>query len=453
MMVIHLFVTSGHDRCYCLLLLLKSAKKTNHMRKSKSTKRKYLSPIGLALLGMAAPAFGQQESGNVVRMERLEKENLELRKRLEALEQKEGIGGGALPTNGVRALSNIQLNGFAQASYFFDGSRPADRKSNAYLWNTSENSFSINKVKVTLASPAVERSGEEWGAAYRVSMIWGEDAPVLNTGAGFAGMEDLREAYVELNIPLGTGLNFKAGQLISLLNYESGDGGAANANFSQGNQWFFTGNGPSAGVQLGYTFTDWLDIKVRVQNGLYAGPVDVNSEKTVLGAIGIKPTKDLWFSLIGWGGEEVLGAPLYVSGGSLLAGYQLTQGLGLGFEFDYFNFDPDPAPSGELWSIGTWLTYDFTEKVGLALRAEYLDDKDGIGIKGVGYPGAARAGSAIMSPDANGDLASITLTLNYKPVPNVKIQPEVRLDHTSYKDGFDGQDTRFMVGAGITYLF
>ena len=64
-----------------------------------------------------------------------------------------------------------------------------------------------------------------------------------------------------------------------------------------------------------------------------------------------------------------------------------------------------------------------------------------------------RAGSAILSPDATGDLASVALTLNYKPVPNVKIQPEVRFDHTSYKDGFDGVQDRFIVGAGVSYLF
>jgi hypothetical protein len=92
-----------------------------------------------------------------------------------------------------------------------------------------------------------------------------------------------------------------------------------------------------------------------------------------------------------------------------------------------------------------------TEKVGLALRAEYLDDPDGFGLKGIALGG--RAGSAIMSTEADGDLASLTLTLNYKPLPNVKIQPEIRYDHTSYAAGFDGQDSRFIVGAGISYLF
>ena len=419
-------------------------------------KKRLVTPIGMgaclgsALIGGAPPAQAQ-ETGSTVRMERLEKENLDLKKRLESLEammQKEGIGT-SLPTNSVKALGDVQISGFVTASYFYDTSDPADRKSNGYLWNTSEDSFSINKVKVTIASAPVERSGDAWDAAYRASLIFGEDAPIVNTGGENQGLEDLREAYVELNAPIGTGLNIKAGQLISLLNYESGDGGAANANFSQGYQWFYTGNGPSAGVQLGYTFADWIDAKVRVQNGLYAGAIDNNSGKTYMGSLGLKPIENLWLSIIGFGGHETAGFD--VLGGSLLAGYQFTKPFGIGFEFDYFHFDPDPAPEAELWSVGTWLSYDFTEKVGLAFRAEYLDDNDGFGIPNISLGG--RPGSAIVSPDTSGDLASITLTLNYRPVPNVKIQPEIRYDNTSYQDGFDGQDSRFLVGAGISYLF
>jgi hypothetical protein len=410
--------------------------------------------IGSALLGTAHSTYGQGESGNTVRMERLEKENSDLKTRLESLEsmmKKEGIGT-SLPTNSVKALSSVQLSGFVTASYFYDTSKPGDQRSNGYLWNTTENSFSINKVKVTLASAPVERSGDKWDAGYRASLIFGEDAAVVNTGGEVQGLEDLREAYVELNAPIGSGLNIKAGQLISLLNYESGDGGAANANFSQGYQWFYTGNGPSAGLQLGYEFTDWLDVKARVQNGLYAGAIDNNRSKTFMGSIGLKPMKDLWISLIGFGGNEASGAGGFsLAGGSVLAGYQVNK-LGLGLEFDYFAFDPNyNQKTANLWSIGTWITYDFTDKFGIALRAEYLDDPDGFGIKGIALGG--RPGSAIMSPDPDGDLSSITLTLNYKPTPNIKIQPEIRFDHTSYAAGFDGQDNRFLIGAGISYLF
>jgi len=408
--------------------------------------------VGTALLAAGPSAFAQQtESGNTVRMERLEKENAELKKRLDALEtmaQKEGLAPSATGPKFVKSLSEMQISGFVTASYFYDTSTPKDRKSNGYLWNTSEDSFSINKVKLTLASPPAERSGEKFSAGYRASLIFGEDAAVVNTGGEVQGLESLREAFIDLNVPLGSGLNVKAGQLISLLNYESGDGGAANANFSQGYQWFYTGNGPSAGVQLGYTFTDWLDVKARVQNGMYAGAIDNDDCKTLMGAIGLKPAKDLWISLIGFAGRENPG--FTVAGGSVLAGYQI-QNLGLGFEFDYFNFDRAAGNKSDLWSIGGWLTYDFTAQWGIGLRAEFLDDTDGFGINGVGLAG--RPGSAILSPDSNGELGSVALTLNYKPWPNVKIQPEIRFDRTSYKNGFDGAESRFLIGTGVSYLF
>jgi hypothetical protein len=191
-----------------------------------------------------------------------------------------------------------------------------------------------------------------------------------------------------------------------------------------------------------------VDVKFRVQNGIYAGAIDNNSGKAYMASVGLKPMKDLWLSLVGFQSHETAG--FSVSGASLLGGYQLGK-LGLGTELDYFIFDPSPASEAIFWSIGGWLTYDFTPKVGVALRAEYLDDKDGFGVKGIALGG--RAGSAILSPDTDGDIASLALTLNYKPVPNIKIQPEVRFDHTSYRNGYDGQENRFLIGAGISYLF
>ncbi|HMJ88909.1 MAG TPA: hypothetical protein VK530_03790, partial [Candidatus Acidoferrum sp.] len=59
--------------------------------------------IGTALLASSPNAFAQAESGNTVRMERLEKENAELKKRFEAVEamaQKEGL----VPSSGAPKL-------------------------------------------------------------------------------------------------------------------------------------------------------------------------------------------------------------------------------------------------------------------------------------------------------------------------------------------------------------
>lgn len=422
--------------------------------------------LGVVLGGVTG--LHAQSATTEDKLAQLEQQNKALQQRLDALEsmaKKEGlIEGGPPARKAVSALSDVTISGFVTTSFFHDSSEPhtPGNISPGYLWNRVNNSFSINKAKLTLASPPVERSGDKFDAGYRVSLIAGQDAPFVNPGSKMIGFDFLREAYVELNIPVGTGLDVRAGELISLLNYESGDGGAVNNNFSQGNQWFLTGNPPGEAVQLGYTLNDWLGVKFRVQNGMFAGPVDNNSSKTFMGAIDLKPTKSLWFSLLGFGGREDAIFVQSLWGASLLGGWQATDKLGFGTELDYWRFQ-DPAgslavvsgsvPAGNfpVWSAGLWAAYDFTPQVGLALRGDFLSDKHGVDATKFG-DGAPLG--FLNAPGTGQDLASLTLTLNWKPLPNIKIQPEIRLDHTSWAGGFvSGKQYRVIIGAGASYLF
>ncbi len=339
--------------------------------------------VGTALIASSPGAFAQSESGGAVRMERLEKENADLEKRLDTLEgmaQKEGLTPSAPPPYVVKALSEIQLSGFVQASYFYNTANPKDGMSDAYLWNTKDKSFSLNKFKVTAASKPV--ASDKWDAGFKASLIFGEDAPQLNTPGNNSSFNDLREAYVELNVPIGTGLNIKAGELISLLNYESGDGGAANVNFSQGNQWWFTGNGPSAGVQATYNFTDKVGLSLRVDNGLFQGPVDNNEGKAFSASLNFKPTSNFWFNVYPFYDCQPAGAE--TKGVGTIGGVQLTEKLGTGFEIDYFNFD-SPGNSSDLWSIGGWGLHArgreeevLPARLGLRLSAHDEQDPQGI---------------------------------------------------------------------------
>ncbi len=401
--------------------------------------------VGTALLvGAGVASVGAQDAA---RLEKLEKENAELIKRLEnieALAVKEGIlPKDKTPNKTLKFLADTEISGFVQASYFYNTARPADGASDAYLWNTRNNSFSINKIKLSVGSKALPT--DTWAAGYKVSLMFGDDAGQLNSNVGGnTSFNDVREAYVEMNVPIGTGLNIKAGELISLLNYESGDGGAANPNFSQGNQWWFTGNGPSAGVQASYNFTDKVGLTLRVDNGLFQGPIDNNDGKAFSGSLNFKPTAKLWENLYFFYDRQP-GATV-VKGFGTIGGYQVTEKLGTGWEFDFFDIDA-PAATTDIWSVGGWVWYDFTSQVGVAFRGDYITQDTGV------LGPAVRPGAGITSADTSGDLASLTLTLNYKPVPNIKIQPEVRLDMTSYTGGLDGKKSRVIVGCGVTYSF
>jgi hypothetical protein len=239
----------------------------------KNTRRKTLAVLSAVVGAMVGGGFTVHAQTDP---NKLEQENQELRKRLDDMEtllEKEGLKpSGDTTPKAVTALSEVKISGFVSTSYFYDVGNSKDSHPAGYLWNTSLNSFTINKVKLTLASPDVDK--DQWSAAYRASFIWGQDAPIVDTGGTKDnGFNWIREAYLELNIPIGTGLDFKAGELISLLNYESGDGGPVNGNWSQGYQWYYTGNPPDGAVQLGYDFNDMFGIKLRLQNGLYSGTI------------------------------------------------------------------------------------------------------------------------------------------------------------------------------------
>ena len=184
-------------------------------------------------------------------------------------------------------------------------------------------------------------------------------------------------------------------------------------------------------------------LTLRVQNGLFQGPVDNNQGKALLGSLALKPTQNLWVNLIGWYDDQTGGTDVY--GVSSIGGYQVTKKLGTGYEVDYFNFR-SPGNASDLWSVGGWVWYDFTDKVGLALRADYVDSPDPT----FGLGPAVRPGAGITTFGAS-HLGSVTLTLNLKPAPNIKIQPELRYDYTSGL--LDGKKDRFIVGCGASYLF
>lgn len=407
-----------------------------------------VSPIIRACLGgaiIAGMPINNLHAQDASRLEKLEMENAALKARLDALD---GKGDGPGKSYIVKAMSDITISGFVQASYFYNTARPDDGVSDAFLWNTKDNSFSLNKFKLTIASKPV--ATDKWDAGFRASLIFGDDAPQLNSGGanGLGGanssFNDLREAYVELNAPIGTGLNIKVGELISLLNYESGDGGAANPNFSQGNQWWFTGNGPSAGVQATYNFTDKLALVARIDNGLFQGPVDNNSGKAFSTSLNLKPTSKLWMNIYGFWDDQP--GDNETKGFGTIGGLQITDKLNTGYEFDYFNFD-NAGNRTDVWSIGSWTSFDFTPTTGFAFRADFIDSHGGV------LGPAVRPGAGITTTDVDGNLASFTLTLNWRPAPNIKVQPEIRLDTTSFAEGLDSHGARLTIGAGVTYLF
>ncbi len=422
----------------------------------------------LALLTAAGLPVHAQTSTND-----LAKENQELKKRLDAVEdilKKEGLKPSAESKDPpVAALSEITISGFVTSSYFYDVANSKDNHPTGYLWNGAMNQFTLNKAQLVIQSPAVSK--DKWDAGFFLSLLYGEDQPVNDPSGG--GFSAIRQAYIDLNIPVGTGLDIRVGEMTSLLNYESGDGGAVNDNFSQGYQWWYTGNGPAETVQAAYDFNDVFSLKARLQNGLYNGEVGTGS-KTFMGGFYIKPDKKTSLAFLGFEGQQNnIGVPVYsLDGGSFIGSRQIIESCNLtcALEGDYFHYSgfnaanagfPSGEPHGDFWSVGGWLAADLAPTWRLALRAELIDDPSGFGTvwnspnppSVEGYAGAPGFPASIYYTSEGQELTEVTLTLNYKPTPNIKIQPEIRWNHSTVSAALNGKSDQVIVGMGVSYLF
>jgi hypothetical protein len=418
--------------------------------------------------GFTAHAQTQTDTNN------LEQQNQALRRRLDAMEdllKKEGLepsGKAADPP--VAALTQVQISGFVTSSYFYDAANSKDNHPTGYLWNGDMNQFTLNKAQLILQSPAVSK--DKWDAGFFVSLLYGEDQPDNDSSGG--SFSAIRQAYIDMNIPIGTGLDIRAGEMTSLLNYESGDGGAVNDNFSQGYQWWYTGNGPAETVQAAYDFNDIFSLKLRLQNGLYNGEVGTGS-KTFMGGFYVNPDSKTCLAFLGFEGQQNnIGVPVYnLDGGSFIGSRKIIDSCNftIATEADYFHysgFDANTAgfasgdPHGDFWSVGCWAGVDLAPTCRLALRAELIDDPSGFGTvynspdpAKVEYGAGAGPAfpSSIYTSGEGQELTDVTLTLDYKPAANVKIQPEIRWNHSTVSAALNGKSDQVIVGMGVSYLF
>lgn len=187
------------------------------------------------------------------------------------------------------AQKGITLSGYVDTSYTEQfagtgeygqvgntGSGPANVHAALRQFDTSNNTFNVNAVKLALEKALPDKN--EWAAGFRIDMIYGSDAKYLGdsafqsasnytegTGSNYTGMA-LEQALVKFRVPVGNGLDFYMGKFVTFLGYEVIES-PANLNFSRG--LLFTNAIPltHTGVYADYKFNDTVEAKLGVVDG------------------------------------------------------------------------------------------------------------------------------------------------------------------------------------------
>jgi hypothetical protein len=102
----------------------------------------------------------------------------------------------------------------------------------------------------------------------------------------------------------------------------------------------------------------------------------------------------------------------------------------------------DPTQDAKWWSLGVWVTNDFSSTLGLALRGDYVNDQNG-----------ARSSTVLgFGPNTGQKFGSGTVTLNIRSWPNAVVRPEVRYDRSTL-GAFNGKKDQVTVALGVAYLY
>jgi hypothetical protein len=345
-------------------------------------------------------------------------------------------------------LAGFKLTGFAVGSYAYSGHSVGGTTIVGRLYDRQQNTFTLNALALVLDKPY---DPAKFSAGFHTEVLVGQDASVIQSTGFFSPTTpaDVPHLYVTLNVPTasGNGLQFKVGRIPTLLGLEVIET-YANPNWSEGNQFIYVENFTATGLSVETKFNDHVDAQFRVING-WDQVVDNNTRKSLMGRVGIYPDALTSLGVVGFWGPEEPGnntANRYGFEGLL---WRKMGNAQLWVQGDYGQEQanaalPDPTKDAKWWALGSWVTYDFSPTLGLALRGDYVDDQNGARTSNTfGFPA---------STGAKHKFGSGTATLNIKAWPGAMLRPELRYDRSTLA-AFNGKKDQITVAMALAYLY
>ena len=360
----------------------------------------------------------------------------------------------AAPAPAAPAGPKVNISGFVTASYTYSTRHTGGAGSPIVgrLYDRFHDQIELNAAKLTLDKPVAT---DKWDAGAHVDLLFGQNPAVIQSaGLNLGTNGDIEQAYATVNIPAGDGkyVQFKAGKLVTLMGVEVIED-VVNPNLSEGNQFIYVENFTNTGLRMDVKPAAQVDFELALING-WDVVQDNNSKKSFMGRIGITPDALTTVALVGYLGNEkaALGGVTPSGnryGGNLVVTRKIGSKTTINLQGDYGEEKDLPAvgETAKWWAAGLWAAFDVSPVLNVALRGDYMDDKDGARTSGVlGFP-----------VNTGQKFGSGTVTFNIKRWDSVLIRPEIRYDRSNLlvfpaTDGTLHKD-QLTFALGASYLF
>ena len=373
-------------------------------------------------------------------------------------------------------LSATTLSGYVDTSAQWNlGTGNANVPAYAYGGPSKADGFNLNAAKVSLQKPV--NTADSWGAGYQVDLFMGPDADTFaNQSTSIAADFALRQAFVTLHAPIGSGLDVQIGVWDPIMGSEVTDA-PNNPNFTR--SYGYTIEPVShTGVKATYAFCDAFSATFGVANTFgptINGRAFLNGGTTVPNT-GQGPKAESYKAYMAavtftaptncgaLGGSTITacfmnGFDAASPGAGLSAADQTSwyvvanlntpvTGLKAGVSYDYAGVSGQPLTrgfphvSGYANAAGLYVSYQFTEKLALYGRGEYA---------------SSNARNVLLAHE----LFETTGTLQYDLWKNVLSRIEFRWDHAAddshpFGGAVAGQGTKnnsYILLADFAYKF
>src|SRR5262245_28603546 len=347
--------------------------------------------------------------------------------------------GPAVPTlDKVLEASGISMTGYIDAAYTH-ANRTIETGFSPRVFDSHNNDFLLNQVGLQIAKQPKE------GFGGLVNITAGNDARFIHSAPDAAGPAanpfDLTQAYLQY---AGGPLTIIGGKFTTLHGTEV-IWSPSNANYSRS---LLFGSVPftHTGVRGTFAASDAISLIAGVNNG-WDQTADNNKGKTLELGVTATPIKPLSLAASYYGGKE-LGTVTGADGNNIegrresfnfVASWTVIDPLSVGFEYltvkqkDAVSDGAGGTKDGKYNGYAFYLGYTFIPKWKISLRAESLDDKDGLR-----FPGAITAAAANGVMITGSKHKEFTATLGWAAADNFDLRLEARQDKANeavYSDG------------------
>jgi hypothetical protein len=342
----------------------------------------------------------------------------------------------------------LGISFYLQGGYTYNGnaSNVSSTQSDENDWRVFDhkaNSFGLDLAQIVFFKDAAAGT-----IGYKIKLSAGETAKWIHSrGLSGAPLDqpqygegtnslDLTEAYVSYVAPIGKGIRFDLGKMVTYFGAEVIEA-KDNPNYSRSLLFNYAIPFTHTGLKMSYGFTDALSASAFVVNG-WDNTEDNNPSKSYGVSIGYAPA-ELFSGYVNYmiGPEQDATGPNAPTVGSssgnertlldLVATIKPVKALSIILNYDDGKEDHALAGVDAKWSgYAGIVKYDFNDTYSLAVRGEEFKDKNGFR---TGFPGGQK-------------LTEVTVTPEIRLTGGLIIRPEYRHD-SSDQMAFDMVDGAF----------